>query len=66
MKITLHEDLCDTNFTYAFLYVTIHVFISYLNYIKHFKKMRTVESHIYFFGNVSHSFYHCISLRIFQ
>ena len=36
MKIILHEDLCDTNFTYAFLYLMIHVFISFLNYIKHF------------------------------
>ena len=48
MKIILHEDLCDTNFTYAFFYLMIHAFISYLNYIRNFKKICTVEWYIYF------------------
>ena len=30
-KIILHEDLCHTYFTYAFWYLMIHVFITFLN-----------------------------------
>jgi hypothetical protein len=37
MKILLHKDLCEPNSTFAFYYVMIHLFISFLNYIKPFK-----------------------------
>jgi hypothetical protein len=49
-KIIVHKDLYGTNSTFAFQYLLIHEFISFLNYTRHFKrKICTVESYIYIY-----------------
>jgi hypothetical protein len=47
VRIILRKDLYDANSTFTFQYLMFHVFISFLNYIKHFKRKHTVESYIY-------------------
>ena len=64
MKIIRYKDLYDTNSTFVFSYLMIHVFISFQNYTKHLKKC--VQLNHICIVDISHKFHKIYFIKNFS